>query len=542
MSTVVLSLEDAPHYELDLTRLRLSQGMAYELAMGFLAWTTSFNGGRRRASVEAMKRAVSAFARWLNSQEEESFASLGEVTPFHLRKYQEFLRVTLSPATSDGYFRDLRTLLRQCPELPELTRVEARRRVGIVPAKNPIQRYSPQEFSAIRNAARRALETAHERIHSAHLEALAYKNDPSTATERERVLYEIMRFGAPQNRSDYAHVVAWRVGAKVTWATRRLLFPDATEVMAAAVLLACRRGVNLSPLSTAVVPSYHGALAQLDLDKPRRGPSQRFWPELVSGPIEPDEEDAGDYARAVLMVAEMTEPLRTWFSNSGEETNRLFMWWGSTGSKPKLGIPLRRGGTTIPWLPEGAVIDFRRLRRSVPNEGVSKEPTDHDPDTYLRYVLSDPVSVKAHQISASLGIQDAMDRARQVVHSRLQLGNDTGEGNDALIVNCEDPSRNPETGLACDRGYFTFLDCLDCPNAATVSRLLPRQLAALSVLSELRGVLSELWEKKFARHYYMLRAMTERHSDEELRAAMQESERYIPTIMAALRSESPTIG
>ncbi|KIS27844.1 hypothetical protein TV39_08950 [Arthrobacter sp. SPG23] len=62
------------------------------------------------------------------------------------------------------------------------------------------------------------------------------------------------------------------------------------------------------------------------------------------------------------------------------------------------------------------------------------------------------------------------------------------------------------------------------------------------MLSELRGVLSELWEKKFARHYYMLRAMTERHSDEELRAAMQESERYIPTIMAALRSESPTIG
>jgi len=93
--------------------------------------------------------------------------------------------------------------------------------------------------------------------------------------------------------------------------------------------------------------------------------------------------------------------------------------------------------------------------------------------------------------------------------------------------------------MPCTTGYFSFLDCLDCDNAATVARLLPRQLAALNVLEELRDALGDTWERKFARRYYMLRAIVERHSSAERLAVADQVEAHRPSIIAALRQEGP---
>ena len=132
-----------------------------------------------------------------------------------------------------------------------------------------------------------------------------------------------------------------------------------------------------------------------------------------------------------------------------------------------------------------------------------------------------------------------MDRARIEVQNRMHEGQDSGESRDALIANCRDPELKPITGLPCTTGYFFFLDCLDCDNAATVSRLLPRQLAALDVLEELRDALGDAWERKFARRYYMLRAIIERHSPTERLAVADQVEVHRPAIIAALRQEGP---
>lgn len=541
---VTLTLEDNPQYILDLSSLKLSEGLSRDLAMGFLTWTSSSKGGRRVESVRAMRRGISSFARWLNLQSGPRVNTLSDISPFHLRMFREALLSSKARTTAVGYFGDLQTLLRHAPAVTAATRREASKRTDNVKATTPIVRYSPSDFTKIRNAARRTLEKAHARIHRAHMEALDYFSGESADLDRGRALYEVLSLGKPQSRLSYSALGAWNAGAwGLDSVARRTLFLDGHEVLAAAVLLACRRGLNLSPIATSGVPIDHDELIQLDMDKPRRGPLQRFWPELIPDLNDVDDDEGTNYAKAVRMVAEATEPARTWLAMNGATSGRLLIWWGSTRSRPDLGIPCRRGGTSarrsVPWLPEGTILDFRRLRRSVPNEGVSKEPTDHDPDTYLAYVRSDPVALEEHQLAASQGIQDAMDLARQVVHSRAYAGRDSGEANDALVVNCEDPGSKPETGLPCTSGYFTFLDCLDCGNAATVPRLLSRQLAALSVLDDLRDALGAAWERKFSRRYYLLKAITERHSAAEVMAASKQVQEHRPTIIAALRHERP---
>lgn len=247
------------------------------------------------------------------------------------------------------------------------------------------------------------------------------------------------------------------------------------------------------------------------------------------------------------MIAEATEPARTWLAHNHQPTKRLLIRWPFAANKPHLGVPSAthltgvgsRSGSRSSWVPDGIRIDFQRLRRSVPHRGVAKEPTDHNPTTYLHYVRTDALALAEQQLEATQGIQEAMDRARLEVHHRMREGQDSGEAQDALVANCQDPEHEPTTGLPCTTGYFSFLDCLDCDNAATVSRLLPRQLAALGMLDELRDALGDAWERKFARRYYMLRAVVERHSAAERLAVADQVDTHRPLIVAALRQEGP---
>lgn len=73
-----------------------------------------------------------------------------------------------------------------------------------------------------------------------------------------------------------------------------------------------------------------------------------------------------------------------------------------------------------------------------------------------------------------------------------------------------------------------------------MDRLFPRQFAALSVLEELREGLGATWERRFARHYYLLAALVERHTAAERAAAQPLATQHVPTILAALRHEPPT--
>lgn len=316
---------------------------------------------------------------------------------------------------------------------------------------------------------------------------------------------------------------------------------NAAEVFAAAVLIACDRGLNLSPIANSNVPQEHEpGVVQLNLDKPRRGPGDRFWPEIFVD--EPDGAGDGDKpskaATTVRLIAEATEPARQYSALQGKTVPHLLVFWPASG-KISTGLPAWKARANAFWVPQGTRIDFVRLRRSVPGRGVAKEPTNHSPETYLDYVRSDPESLMEQREGAVLGIQKLMDHARARLAIRSLDDKDAHAETDALLVNCSDPSRRPDTGRACTTGFYSFLDCLECPNAGTVPRLLPRQMAAKVVLEELRDSMGCAWERKFARHYYTLIALEERHTEAERHAAANEVERHIPTIVAALRYEVP---
>lgn len=546
---VTLHLEDAPSYDLDFSKMVGAETLRREFAEAVLAWSASEKGGRRTSSVLGIKRAVSSFLRYLEDLSADRFVSrvefVAEITPFHLRGYHAELLRLKARTTVDDYFCRTRTLLRFAGSTSDATRREINKRQGWSKPETQIERYSKRDFVRIRNAARKAVEDAHVRIHAAHLEALEHGVGNLQATAKGQALHEVMTLGKPQSKAGFKSLAA--LGPhdyRQLDVARRHLFLDGDEVLAAAVLMACHRGLNLSPIVMSGTPVEIDAdIVQLDLDKPRRGPGQLYWPEIIT-----DNSDQNDGAATdVRMIAEATEPARAWLAHHRQPSKRLLIRWPFAANEPHFGVPSAthltgvgsRSGNGSSWVPDGIRIDFQRLRRSVPHRGVAKEPTDHNPATYLHYVRTDALALAEQQLEATQGIQAAMDRARLEVHHRMREGQDSGKSMDALIANCRDPEHKPATGMPCTTGYFSFLDCLDCDNAATVARLLPRQLAALNVLEELRDALGDTWERKFARRYYMLRAIVERHSSAERLAVADQVDAHRPSIIAALRQEGP---
>lgn len=536
-SFVILRLEDSPQYVFNLSRLAGPDLMRIEIGQAILAWSAESKGIRRTATLHSVRRSVSAWLRWVrdwnNTADKDAVWSISDVGPFHIVRYRDYLSGRHSPETARGYLTDLRSVLRRSPGTTAATLRSAIGPLREQPQPTPIERYTPQEFSLIRNSARRLVEKAHRRIHTAHLEALTEVGPKETRSVRGRALYEVMTLGAPQTQAGFESLGATHAGSRepAVSPARRLLFLSADEAFAAAVLMASIRGINLSAVLNASQPVRHGLnLWQLAMDKPRRG-TERFWPEIIDGTADPK---AG---RAIRMIVECTDPARSYLDASGTPTTTLLIRWTTGGLK--VGIPQTKTRSTSKWVPDGIHIDFSRIRRSVPGTGVAKEPTDHNPATYLHYVKTDPIALQEHQVLAATGIQAAMDTARQKLHIEIRADRELSAETDALIVNCSDPNNNPDTHAPCTSGFYSFLDCLDCGNAATVARLIPRQLAAVMVLEQLRDALGESWETKFARRYYVLKAMLERHTPAERDLAALSMADHIPAILNALRYEVP---
>jgi len=531
--SVRLTLEDAPTYALDLTTFAGGAQLRTDIGVAFLAWSTRNRGLRRLATLIARMCDLRPFAVWLTHNRVESLA---EVTPFHLRQYRDHLQGTCTERTAMTHYDVACLLLRHYPTVPAATHREAVKRKRR-PTSHPQQPYSEAEFVAIRNAARRCVVSAHARIATSYAAALAFER-AEREDDRSRALHEVLCEGQPTTPAGYRALGAWTphwVGSRPT--ARHELFLDRSEGLAAAVLLACQRGVNLSPIVTTSVPVAYdgGRVLQLDLDKPRRGPQRRFWPELVDVSAGAGDERSED---VLQLIVEATEPAREHLRRTGTPSPRLLIHWSAQQPSPRFGVSTGRR-KNVAWIPDGLSVSFPRLRRSVPGRGATKELTHHDPDTHLHYVRTDPDALRQQQAAAAEGVRAALDRARQEVHVRMRANREVLPSHDAVVVNCADPQRHPQTAAPCTLGFYSFLDCLDCGNAASVSRLLPRQLAALRVLETLRDAMGSAWEPRFARHYYLLRAVCERYSPSEHEHAAAHVDEHIPLILSALRVEVP---
>ncbi|WP_138946755.1 hypothetical protein [Plantibacter sp. M259] len=394
----------------------------------------------------------------------------------------------------------------------------------------PIERYSKVDFAALQRAARTATKLAHRRITTAYAEAL-HGSTPS-ATVKQKALWQVLNLGEPQSTEGWRALEALEGKAKYKQQARWYLFPTSDESVAASVLIACRSGMNWSAVASMKVPTLMAhTIAQSDTEKPRRGARNRFWPDIVD-----DWGESKGAASALRMIAELTEPLREHLRLRGDPTDRLLLRWEHSGS-PLLGpAQIANPG----WLPQmDGGVRFRRIRRSVGLGGVAKEPTHHSPSTHLHYVRTDAEALIEHQLSAAAGIQDALNRARAELTMRRADIPASARPNDALIAHCVEPERSPVTGLPCTTGYFSFLDCLDCENAVTVERLLPRQMAALEVMQQLHDAIGESWDELYRKRVLMLRALVERSTQAERDHASSQVARFRPLIVAALRHEIP---
>lgn len=548
--SVVLTLEDDPAYVFDLSGRAGPELIREQLCAAVLISSTHTNGLRRTSSVKNVARSLSAFLKWVDLVGDQGLAggdqikSLEDLTPFHLRTYEDHLS-SYTRHTSTRYYFHLTAFIRLSAVISPATRSwAAKRRRSELPPTKPVQRYTREEFVAIRNAARRTVIAAHRRITEAFALAHQYEADPCADPVRARALNEVLVHGKPQSREGLLSLGASDAAIAAgggELSSRHWLFMSGSEIYAAAVLIVCDKGLNLSPVVTAPLPVEHEpGVVQLNLDKPRRGSNARFWPEiLVDDPK--DVIDAGRGSKAattIRLITEATEPARVHLGWQGQSAARLLVYnAGSSGIC--FGIPVWQPRRDASWVPDGINIEFRRLRHSVPDEGVSKEPTNHSPETYLHYVRIDPESLDQEREKAAVGIQQLMDHARAGLAVRMLADNETKEETDSLVVNCSDPSRRPDSGQACTTGFYSFLDCLECPNAATAPRLLARQMAAKSVLEELRDGMGTSWERKFARHYYTLVAVIERHTTTEQEAAISEVSQHTASIVSALRLEVP---
>jgi hypothetical protein len=536
--TVALQLEDNPNYVIDFSLVQASSELRREMLSAIAAFSTSGRGPRRVISFRGVHNSMKSWFEWLSVDSDRvgtrEVRRTADVTTFHVLQFRNHLNEKYAPSVAVRVFASFCNILACAADLTPSCRAELKKRRHYPSKKQFIERYSEKEFYEIRAEARKVVRRAHSRIHASYTEALSSRGSSGHDSPKARALYEVLTEGKPRDKSGFAALGALKDNYGLVGAARGHLFLTSDELVAAVVVLVCENGLNLSPVLTAKLPTEHEeGILQLDLDKPRRGTNERFWPEIfVDGP----QDSRG--ATWLRMIVEATEPGRYNAAWNGMVDSTLLMRWDA-----QTHAPLRRSIGVRPvrpsWWRANESIHFRRLRRSVPGRGVAKEPTHHSDASYLYYIRTDPVALAEQQEKAARGIQTATDRARKQVGARMLDERESDEKNDALIVSCDDPSHNPITLAPCTTAFFSFLDCLDCSNAITVGRLLPRQVAAIRVLEELRDALGETWEKRFARRYYVLLAMLERHTTAERAAAEAAADAHVPLILAALRSEIP---
>lgn len=538
--------EDRPSgFVIDARRWPGSKQLRRDLLQGIGA--LAGDNGRWRRSTTIKKNCDNArnFVTWLDRfdhpnlpRSAEKPQSLGELTPGIWAAYATDRKGKTKAA--------LRTLLQvgvmlaHCPALPDNLSTLVRVRLGGIKA-GAVEHYSLDEFDRIEAAARKAVTQAHRRLRP-NLELASRYDDPEldeAERERAKALHETLMRGAPQTAAGFAALGARTQNLEVDSRTGRpcirykhnraecqaMLFLTDAEAHACAVALVCARGLNMTTLLAAVAPSDDrgegGNLLQLDLDKPRRGPGARFFPEIF------EDNGPGSDGRLLATITELTEPLRLHRSAQGGSDLPLIGYWSFHGSAigPHWGLPQWRQRQGSSWVPDDVTIDFKKLKRTYETRK-ARESTHNSEEVHVAvYSSGDPEFVEQQRRLAQAGIQAAADRARQ----ELKMSFVTGEAISPAVANgskdtvmgaCVDVLHHPDTQEVC---HDSFLMCLTCTNAVATPRHLPRLVAVLDALEELRSSCpGELWRQRFNPPFLRLRALLERRTPTELADARRQ--------------------
>ncbi|MEB0200381.1 hypothetical protein QN345_13170 [Cryobacterium sp. 10I1] len=361
------------------------------------------------------------------------------------------------------------------------------------------------------------------------------------------------------------------------------LMLTAAESVAAATLMTCKEGFNLSTLTRLKVADKTASQGDVDfdiftadLDKPRRGPSRRHFPGVW-----PDD-GPGTMGRVYRLVEDATEPTRVYLASLGQPSDLLLLygsvrdkgrWYDGSQSSTAIvpgvfaGVPhaaakstdrpddpsepTARNGTRrqpnprrwADWLPDAVQVNFRMLHRTYQTI-INPAPTHNTRSTHVSsYLLLDEAGRAKARRTAAAGLQHALDRAEERLILRLSEESEVDEAirsgsKDTATVACDDILHHPETGEPC---RDSFLMCLMCRNAVATPRHLPRLCLLLQAFEDLRSTLTirawERWDDDYLRLHVFLfsRAqLTEEGRIAALAAATETDKHYVRLLLGGI--------
>jgi hypothetical protein len=481
-----------------------------------------------------------------------------EITPAVWREWVLF--VGGAPANNNR----MRSLLRYAA-LPAETR-------ALVDARNihprPALRlgsYSVEEFRLIRTAARRTVDAACRRIDvgvGLLADGQAGRLDADSEQGRWAVLLQQISLTGGFPWTVYAG--GYRDMPKATRdlvgtssAAWMRLYPTVVEVGAAAVLLICHEGWNLSTVAEMDVPdqrpngeagSGEVAVHRVATVKRRRPRQRRHASNNLV------DTGAGSSGRVMAQVVAMTAPARTTLAGLGEPTGKLLIGhrrcdtgagWFDHGNAVHLEDWIGRWSrqaavSTLAGTP--VVVSAQRLRRTVQVQfGGPRHNTAATHENV--YLMRDPrVRAESADVVAE-GLHNAVDHAVRQVAMRLvrhPAGGDAGSAT-ALATQANIPVTVAEqvhagtldtpTGACLDFEHspFTptgpcavsFLLCFACPNALATDRHLPRIVHLHEAMTTLRSTVdAAVWNADWAQHHQRVSDLLDTHTSPAERRAL----------------------
>lgn len=334
------------------------------------------------------------------------------------------------------------------------------------------------------------------------------------------------------------------------------LYPTYEEMGAAAVLLICHEGWNLSVLQTMRAPDQvpnadadtgPPVIQRVDIDKPRRGPRLRHGSNNL---IDLGE---GSPGRALRQVLALTSQARATLARLGTPSTSLLLgrrtkaleggsvfadgaaaehaikaWSDSAGlaaGDGPLRVRARRLRRTVQVLYGGPRNNTVRTHEDVyllRDEQVRDESTDvvaaglaeaveHAQDRVRMSMVSQATGATAQdaeQVATQTGLTPGT--AAQVVAGRL----------DTVVAACTDFDHSPFTPTGpC---AVSFLLCLACPNAVATGQHLSRIIYLHQALEALRCVVdTATWAADWAEHHGRVADLVGAHTTEAERAALR---------------------
>ena len=496
----------------DFAALPVPEPFQRSLAMLFAAKCAPGGGWDSAETSEASWYLVRPFAEFL-SELDPVPQDVDRLAAGHWNAW----RLSLPPVTN-GYnkFSAVAGLLQMDRRLARPVREAMAQRFAWTPGRELA--YSPEEFTAIRVAARRTFRAALLRIRENSEHLAAWRAGRVEAGGAAWLLGEALDvlartgdvpvYDQPRKvRKRYREALVGG-SAKFTWGR---LYLSRKETAALAVLIVAELGLNVTTLSEMPVPETLPGTAEagapiyrLRLEKRRRaGYRGRFESRNVT------DSGADSSGRIINEALEATAHARALLKELDADVDRLLIWRQTTPHDAQayakavrigpfgLGVDELAGGAWarsvgLPGSP------LRRMRKTV-NVLHRREPGQNSQDTHDSvYVVGEPQAQQQAVPVIAEGALEAVDAARRTVFTaRLSSQEDAGD-RQTVTAACAGWEHSPfsSAGQGC---AASFLLCTACPNARVTPAHHPRLAHLLSALDHLRGVAEPgIWETDWA--------------------------------------------